>query len=58
MRKDDHQFFQDIYIACSARTNQAPFDEEKTGWGWRLGVVKIDTGRRWCRRPARWSGPD
>jgi branched-chain amino acid transport system substrate-binding protein len=43
MRKDDHQFFQPIYIASlGERTEREPFDEEKTGWGWKL-VAKIDT---------------
>ena len=42
MRKDDHQFFQPIYIASFGdRTEKEPFDEEKTGWGWRL-VDKIN----------------
>jgi len=43
MRKDDHQFFQPIYISSlGERTEREPFDEEKTGWGWKL-VAKIDT---------------
>ncbi len=43
MRKDDHQFFQPMYIASfGERTEKEPFDEEKTGWGWRP-VAKIDT---------------
>ncbi|PYE99115.1 amino acid/amide ABC transporter substrate-binding protein (HAAT family) [Rhodopseudomonas faecalis] len=43
MRKDDHQFFQPIYISSlGERSEKEPFDEEKTGWGWRL-VAKIDT---------------
>ena len=43
MRKDDHQFFQPMYIASLGdRTEKEPFDEEKTGWGWKL-VAKIDT---------------
>ena len=43
MRKDDHQFFQPIYIASFGdRTEKEPFDEEKTGWGWKL-VARIDT---------------
>lgn len=43
MRKDDHQFFQPMYIASfGERTEKEPFDEEKTGWGWKL-VAKIDT---------------
>jgi branched-chain amino acid transport system substrate-binding protein len=43
MRKDDHQFFQPIYISQFGELkNKEPFDEEKTGWGWK-GVAKIDT---------------
>jgi branched-chain amino acid transport system substrate-binding protein len=43
MRKDDHQFFQPMYISSFGdRNDKEPFDEEKTGWGWRL-VAKIDT---------------
>jgi branched-chain amino acid transport system substrate-binding protein len=43
MRKDDHQFFQPMYIASlGERTEKEPFDEEKTGWGWKL-VARIDT---------------
>ena len=43
MRKDDHQFFQPIYISSLGdRTDKEPFDEEKTGWGWKL-VARIDT---------------
>ena len=49
MRKDDHQFFQPMYISSfGERTEKEPFDEEKTGWGWKL-VAKIDTG---ADRPA------
>jgi branched-chain amino acid transport system substrate-binding protein len=43
MRKDDHQFFQPMYIAqLGELKNKEPFDEEKTGWGWKV-VAKIDT---------------
>jgi len=45
MRKDDHQFFQPIYISSFgtlADKAKEPFDEESTGWGWHL-VSKIDT---------------
>jgi branched-chain amino acid transport system substrate-binding protein len=43
MRKDDHQFFQPMYVASfGERTAKEPFDEEKTGWGWK-SVAKIDT---------------
>jgi branched-chain amino acid transport system substrate-binding protein len=42
MRKDDHQFFQPMYIASFGdRTEKEPFDEEKTGWGWRK-AAKIE----------------
>src|SRR3982074_528325 len=42
MRKDDHQFFQPMYIASFGdRTEKEPFDEEKTGWGWRQ-AAKIE----------------
>jgi len=45
MRKDDHQFFQPIYISKFGELkNKEPFDEEKTGWGWK-GVAKIDTAQ-------------
>jgi len=42
MRKDDHQFFQDMYISNLGPLPQgAKFDEENTGWGWKTqGVVK------------------
>jgi branched-chain amino acid transport system substrate-binding protein len=43
LRKEDHQFFQPIYISSfGERTEKEPFDEEKTGWGWKL-VAKVDT---------------
>ena len=37
MRRDDHQFFQKMYIASLGEHDAAkePFDEEGTGWGWR-----------------------
>jgi branched-chain amino acid transport system substrate-binding protein len=47
MRKEDHQFFQPIYISSfGSLTDKAkdPFDEENTGWGWHL-VSKIDIGQ-------------
>jgi len=45
MRKDDHQFFQPMYIASFGdRTDKEPFDEEKTGWGWRV-AAKIDAAQ-------------
>ncbi|QIG95134.1 MULTISPECIES: branched-chain amino acid ABC transporter substrate-binding protein [unclassified Bradyrhizobium] len=47
MRKDDHQFFQPIYISSFgslADKAKEPYDEENTGWGWRI-VSKIDTAQ-------------
>ena len=47
MRKDDHQFFQPIYISSFgslADKTKEPFDEENTGWGWHI-VSKIDTDK-------------
>ena len=47
MRKEDHQFFQPIYISSfGSLTDKAkdPFDEENTGWGWHL-VSEIDTAQ-------------
>jgi len=42
MRKDDHQFFQPMYIASfGERSDNEPFDEEKTGWGWRI-ITRLD----------------
>ncbi len=42
MRKDDHQLFQDMYIGSFGPLDPgAKFDEEGTGWGWKLvGAVK------------------
>jgi branched-chain amino acid transport system substrate-binding protein len=42
MRKDDHQFFQNMYIGSfGPLAAGAKFDEEKTGWGWTIaGTVK------------------
>jgi branched-chain amino acid transport system substrate-binding protein len=43
MRPDDHQFFQPMYIASFGERNASePFDEEKTGWGWRQ-AAKIES---------------
>ena len=43
MRKDDHQFFQPMYIGSFGNLDAAkePFDEEGTSWGWHE-VAKID----------------
>ena len=46
MRKDDHQFFTNLYIASFGPLEPgAKFDEEGTGWGWKtIGEVKaVDT---------------
>jgi branched-chain amino acid transport system substrate-binding protein len=43
MRKDDHQFFQPLFISSfGPLEGDMPFDEEKTGWGWKI-IAKIDT---------------
>ncbi|MGJ5049474.1 branched-chain amino acid ABC transporter substrate-binding protein [Bradyrhizobium oligotrophicum] len=43
MRKDDHQFFQPIYVSSFGKlAANEPFDEENTGWGWHL-VSRVDT---------------
>lgn len=37
MRKDDHQFFQPLYISDFGPLDaKQPFDEEHTGWGWKV----------------------
>ena len=43
MRKQDHQFFQPMYIsAFGPLSAKEPFDEEKTGWGWKV-LGRVDT---------------
>jgi branched-chain amino acid transport system substrate-binding protein len=43
MRAADHQFFQPMYIKSFGElAANEPFDEEKTGWGWRV-IAKVDT---------------
>lgn len=44
MRKDDHQFFQPIYISSFGTIPAGQFDEENTGWGWKE-VAKVDTDK-------------
>ncbi len=42
MRADDHQFFQPMYISSFGPLGaNMPFDEENTGWGWKL-AGKVD----------------
>ena len=42
MRKDDHQFIQDLFIASfGPQGANDKFDEEKTGWGWKQ-IAKVD----------------
>jgi branched-chain amino acid transport system substrate-binding protein len=39
MRSDDHQFFEPLYISSFGPLGSTePFDEEHTGWGWRLAA--------------------
>lgn len=43
MRKDDHQFFQPIYISSfGSLADKSMFDDEHTGWGWKV-EAKVDT---------------
>ena len=55
MRADDHQFFQPMYIrSFGERSADEPFDEEETGWGWRvvasgLMLSAIPSCRRYAR---------
>ena len=40
MRKDDHQYFQTMYISgLGALGPKQPFDEEGTGWGWKVAAT-------------------
>lgn len=40
MRKEDHQFFQPLFISdFGPLAKDETFDEEKTGWGWKPGVL-------------------
>lgn len=40
MRKDDHQFFQPLFVSdFGPLSADEKFDEEKTGWGWKPGVL-------------------
>lgn len=43
MRKEDHQFFQPLYISVfGPLDSKQPFDEEHTGWGWKM-VAQLPT---------------
>jgi branched-chain amino acid transport system substrate-binding protein len=58
MRKDDHQFFQPMYIASFGElTNNEPFDEENTGWGWNI-VAKIETTQTVLPTTCQMTRPD
>jgi branched-chain amino acid transport system substrate-binding protein len=58
MRKDDHQFFQPIYIvSLGERSAKEPFDEEGTGWGWRT-VAKVDTKDTLLPTTCKMTRPD
>jgi branched-chain amino acid transport system substrate-binding protein len=42
MRKDDHQFFQPMYLASFGPLKSGEkFDEEGTGWGW-TNITKVE----------------
>ena len=60
MRKEDHQFFQPIYISSFGSLKDKakdPFDEENTGWGWHL-VSKIDTAQTILPTTCKMKRPD
>jgi len=58
MRKDDHQFFQPIYLSSFGERGQAePFDEEGTGWGWKL-VGKVDTNNTMVSTTCKMQRPN
>lgn len=45
MRADDHQFFQPMYLSSlGERNDKEPFEEEGTGWGWRV-IATIPTAQ-------------
>ena len=57
MRKDDHQFFQPIYISSFGKlAANEPFDEENTGWGWHL-VSKVDTSNAMVSTTCKMARP-
>src|SRR6201991_59642 len=57
MRKDDHQFFQPIYISSFGKlAANEPFDEENTGWGWHL-VSKVDTPQTMVNTTCKMNRP-
>ncbi|MDA9465988.1 branched-chain amino acid ABC transporter substrate-binding protein [Bradyrhizobium sp. CCBAU 53415] len=57
MRKDDHQFFQPIYISSFGKlAANEPFDEENTGWGWHL-VAKVDTPKAMVSTTCKMTRP-
>ncbi|MGN6465950.1 MAG: branched-chain amino acid ABC transporter substrate-binding protein [Rhizobiaceae bacterium] len=40
MRKDDHQYFQTMYMSSLGPLGAGePFDEEHTGWGWKVAAT-------------------
>jgi branched-chain amino acid transport system substrate-binding protein len=58
MRKDDHQFFQPMYIASFGElTNGEPLDEENTGWGWKV-VETIETAQTVLPTTCKMARPD
>ena len=57
MRADDHQFMQPLYIASFGDRNaNEPFDEEGTGWGWRM-AGKVDTANTVLPTTCKMSRP-
>ena len=57
MRADDHQFIQPLYIASfGERSAKEPFDEEGTGWGWKL-TGKVETANTVLPTTCKMSRP-
>jgi len=58
MRKDDHQFFQPMYIASFGElTKVEPFDEENTGRGWKV-IATIETAQTVLPTTCQMSRPN
>ena len=55
MRKDDHQLFQDMYIAASARSTPAPSSTRREPAGAGRASASSKRATRFCRPPARWT---
>ena len=58
MRKDDHQYFENLYMTTLGPvTGAAPLDEEHTGWGW-LPVQTVGASNIMLPTTCRMSRPE